>query len=193
MKIGIFSGSFNPIHIGHIILANYITEFTDIDEVWLLVTPQNPFKKDQELADEDARLEMVRIATGKYPKLKASDFEFKLSKPSYTINTLKELEKAYLQHTFSLIIGADNWLAFDKWKDSKEIIDNYHVCVYPRLNYGVENIDLQNKYGVNILNAPVIEISSTFIRESIYNNKNIEAFLPENVYSYILKKRLYKD
>lgn len=191
MNIGIFSGSFNPIHIGHLILANYITEFTELDEVWFLVSPHNPLKERSELTGQNERLKMVELATKGYAKLNASDFEFTLPKPSYTINTLEELNKVYPQHLFTLIIGADNWKIFHQWKDYEHIINNYNIVVYPRLN---NNIEIPEKYSAKVkeLNAPVIEISSTFIREAITEGKEIKAFLPENVYSYIKENNLYK-
>lgn len=191
MKIGIFSGSFNPIHIGHMVLANFITEFTDIDEVWFLVTPQNPFKEDTALLDEEIRFEMTKLALADYPKLKASDFEFSLSKPSYTVHTLEALCKAYPENTFALIIGADNWESFDRWRDFEGILEQYRIYVYPRLGYRI-SIPNKLKKNVEALNSPVIEISSTFIREGLFKGKDMHAFLPENVYKYIIEKELYR-
>ncbi len=164
MKIGIFSGSFNPIHIGHMVLANFITEFTDIDEVWFLVTPQNPLKEDTLLLDENTRFEMTRRALANYPKLKASDFEFSLPRPSYTVHTLEALSEAYPENTFALIIGADNWESFDRWRDFEGILEQYRIYVYPRLGYRI-SISKKLKENVEALNSPIIEISSTFIRE----------------------------
>lgn len=191
MNIGIFSGSFNPIHIGHLILANYITEFTDMDEIWFLVTPQNPLKENTNLLDEQLRLEMVEKGLIDYPKLKASDFEFSLPRPSYTINTLDALSEQYPEHNFSLIIGADNWVVFDRWKDSENIIKKYKVYVYPRLDCRI-SIPKKFKNRVEALESPILEISSTFIRDSIRNGKNIKVFLPDSVYKYIKKNNLYK-
>ncbi|NDW17957.1 nicotinate-nucleotide adenylyltransferase [Dysgonomonas sp. 216] len=190
MNIGIFSGSFNPIHIGHLILANYISEFTDIDEVWFLVSPQNPLKNDN-LEDEQIRLEMVNLALSGYPKLKACDFEFSLPRPSYTVNTLDALKKKYTEHKFSLIIGADNWKNFELWKDYKTILNNFDIYIYPRLLFDIEASDIL-KDNITILDSPIIEISSTFIRNSIKDKKNVKAFLSEKVYEYISKNNLYK-
>lgn len=190
MKVGIFSGSFNPIHIGHMVLANFITEFTDIDEVWFLVTPQNPLKEDTILLDENTRFEMTKLALADYPKLKASDFEFSLPKPSYTIHTLEALSEAYPENTFALIIGADNWEAFDRWRDFEEILEQYRIYVYPRLGCRI-SISKKLKDRVEALNSPVIEISSTFIREALIKGKNMHAFLPESVHKYIIEKGLY--
>lgn len=191
MNIGIFSGSFNPIHIGHLILGNYITEFTDIDEVWFLVSPHNPLKAKEELLDENHRLKMVEIALGGYPKMKASDFEFSLPRPSYTISTLEELDKRYPEHTFSLIIGADNWGKFESWYDYSKILANYKVLVYPRFDCRL-SISSKLKNRVEALDSPIIEISSTFIRESISKDRDIRSFLPQGVYEYLRDNSLYK-
>lgn len=191
MKIGIFSGSFNPIHIGHMVLANFITEFTDIDEVWFLVTPQNPLKEDTFLLDEDIRFEMTKEALANFPKLKASDFEFSLPKPSYTVHTLEALSKAYPENSFSLIIGADNWESFDRWRDFEGILEQYRIYVYPRLGYRI-SISKKLKDSVEALNSPIIEISSTFIREGLTKGKDMQAFLPESVYLYIKERGLYQ-
>lgn len=190
MNIAIFSGSFNPLHIGHLILGNYVTEFTDIHEVWYLITPQSPFKQDVALPDENIRLEMAKLALQNYPKLKATDFEFDLPRPSYTINTLEAIAEKYPEHNFSLLIGADNWTAFDKWKDYEKIIQQFKLYIYPRLGY---NISIPTKYRskVEALDSPIIEISSTLVRESISDNKNVKSFLPDGVYQYIVENKLY--
>lgn len=191
MNIGIFSGSFNPIHIGHLILANYIAEFSDVDEVWFLVTPHNPLKENTSLLDENLRLEMTRLAVKSFPKLKISDVEFSLPRPSFTINTLDVLRELYPDNSFSLIIGADNWEFFDRWKDYKEILEQYKIYVYPRLGYSVA---MPGKYkkDVEILDSPIVEISSTFIRESMQKGKDMRAFLPEEVYRFIEENQLYR-
>jgi nicotinate-nucleotide adenylyltransferase len=191
MNIGIFSGSFNPIHVGHVILANYIVEFTEIDEIWFLVSPQNPLKSEDELSDEQSRLEMTKLALQKYAKFRVSDFEFSMPKPSYTINTLRSLREKYPDDTFSLIIGADNWNVFESWREYDKIWEEFALKVYPRSGSRI-TIPNKLKYRVEALDSPIVEISSTFIRESIAEGKNISAFLPEGVYEYIVEKGIYK-
>lgn len=191
MNIGIFSGSFNPIHVGHVILANYIVEFTEIDEIWFLVSLQNPLKFEDELSDEQSRLEMTELALQKYAKFKVSDFEFSMPKPSYTIDTLRSLREKYPDDTFSLIIGADNWNVFESWREYDKIWEEFTLKVYPRLGSRI-TIPNKLKHRVEALDSPIVEMSSTFIRESIAEGKNISAFLPEGVYEYIIEKGLYK-
>lgn len=191
MNIGIFSGSFNPIHIGHLILANYIVEFTEIEEVWFLVSPQNPLKSEDELSDEHIRLEMAELALAKYAKLKASDFEFSMPIPSYTVNTLDALRNEYPGHNFTLIIGADNWNVFESWREYDKILENYKIRVYPRLGHRI-TIPTKLRDKVEALDSPIIEISSTFIRDSIAEGKDVRAFLPDDIYDYIMNKGLYK-
>lgn len=191
MNIGIFSGSFNPIHQGHLMIANYIVEFSSLDEIWFVVSPQNPLKDSSLLIDQHHRLKMVKLALGGFEKLRASDFEFHLPIPSYTIDTLKALSKTYPEHHFSLVIGADNWASFERWKNPEEILQNYSVCIYKRLGY---QISIPEKFAsqVTAFDSPIMEISSTFIRESIRKGKNINAFLSEKVWAYLQENKLYK-
>lgn len=191
MNIAIFSGSFNPIHTGHLILANYVSQFTSVDEIWFLTSPCNPFKEDDFLLDENIRYEMVQLALQDYPRFRASNFEFTLPKPSYTIHTLVALKAAYPGHTFSLVIGSDNWTEFEKWRNYDKILENFNIKIYPRLGYRIF-IPTRYKTRVEALDAPIVEISSTFIRDSISEGKDMKAFLPETVYRFIADKGLYK-
>lgn len=189
LKTGIFGGSFNPIHIGHLALANFICENGYIDELWFLISPQNPFKQNEMLLADEIRLKLVKAAIEDYPHFIASDFEFTLPKPSYTINTLKSLSKTYPDRDFYLIIGADNWAAFNRWRSPEEIISNYHILIYPRLGYNIDTNSLPQN--VKSINSPIIEVSSTFIRESIHKGKDVRYFLHPSVHKIIEKEKLY--
>ncbi|MDQ3193038.1 MAG: nicotinate (nicotinamide) nucleotide adenylyltransferase [Bacteroidota bacterium] len=190
MKTGLFFGSFNPVHIGHMILANYMAEFTDLQQVWFVVSPHNPFKQKKTLLDEHHRLEMVKLAIGDNPKLKASDIEFKLPQPSYTIDTLTYLKEKYPKHEFALIVGEDNLLNFQKWKNFEQILDQYQLYVYPRV--GSNEHALKDHPKVNFVDAPVIELSSSFIRQAIKNKKDIRYMLPNDSARYIEEMNFYK-
>ena len=191
IKTGIFGGTFNPIHIGHLALANYLCEFGGIDELWFMVTPQNPFKRNETLLDDQIRLEMVEAAVKDYPHFSASDFEFRLPKPSYTITTLDSLSEDYPEREFHLTIGADNWTAFDRWKSPEEIIRKHHVLIYPRKGYELHPENFPPH--VRMVNAPLIEVSSTFIRNAIREGKDVRYFLHPDVYQIIRKRNLYKQ
>ena len=182
-KVGIFGGSYNPIHIGHLALANYLCEFGDLDEVWFMVSPQNPLKRNDQLWDDDLRLELVRLAVEGYPKLHASDFEFHLPRPSYTVHTLDALQETYPDYEFTLIIGADNWQLFPQWKAPEEIIARHHLLVYPRPGYEIDEATLPSS--VKKVNTPLIEVSSTFIRESLAQGKDVRYFLHPKVWERI--------
>lgn len=190
-QIGVFSGSFNPIHMGHIMLANYITEFGYVDEIWFVVTPHNPLKQIEGLADEKSRLEMCSIAVEGMDKLRVSDIEFSMPKPSYTIDTLDRLKEEHPDLDFVLIVGADNWSNFHLWKQYERIIEENKVLIYPRLGEELL-IDKQYSHNVRSCSAPILQISSTFIRSSIKIGKGISSFLPSGVYEYIMTHKLYR-
>ncbi len=192
MKTGLFFGSFNPIHIGHLIIANHIVEYTDLDKVWLMVTPHNPFKTKKSLLADHHRLAMVRIAVEDYPKLHASDFEFHLPSPHYTSHTLAHLSEKYPEHRFSLIMGEDNLNHFHKWKNAGYIIDNYLIYVYPRLNRGEPAGEFAFHPNIRKIDAPVMEISASAIRKGIKEKKNIRPLLPEKVWKYLDEMNFYK-
>jgi nicotinate-nucleotide adenylyltransferase len=192
MKIGLYFGTFNPIHVGHLIIANHMAENADLEQVWLVVTPHNPHKKKDTLLDDYHRLQMVHLATEDYPKLKPSDIEFKLSQPNYTVNTLVHLEEKYPDHEFSLIMGEDNLKSLHKWKNFEVLLQNHDIYVYPRLSAEQENLDLKNHPKVHLIDAPIVEISSTFIRKSIKDGKNIQPLLSDKVWEYIDHNNFYK-
>ena len=172
-------------------LASYLCAFTSLEEVWFVVSPHNPLKKAEELLPDDIRLEMVRLALEDYDQLIPSDVEFHMPRPSYTIDTLTTLTQAYPDRRFSLIIGGDNWSSFDRWKDHERLIRNYRILIYPRL--GV-NVVIPEQYceTIQLVNAPVIEISSTFIRRSIRDGKNMRAFIPPKTYAFLEQHNLYR-
>lgn len=190
MKIGLFFGSFNPVHSGHLILANYMAEFTDLDQVWLVVSPHNPLKKKSSLLEDYHRLRLVNIAIEGSEKLKTSDIEFKLSQPSYTVNTLAHLKEKYPNNDFILIMGADNLETFHKWKNFEVLLTNYQIYVYPRTGY--DGGELKNHANVHFYDAPILEISSTFLRNAIKEKKNIRYFLPDDVYQYVKEMHFYE-
>ncbi len=191
-KIGLYFGTFNPIHIGHLILANYMATFSDLDEVWLVVTPHNPLKKKKTLLEDHHRLAMVRVAIEDYPKLKDNNIEFGLPQPNYTVNTLAYLEEKYPGKNFSLIMGEDNLKNLHKWKNYEQILQQYSIYVYPRISEGEVEIQFENQKNIKKVDAPIIEISSTFIRNSIKKGKNIRPMLPEKVWKYLDEMNFYK-
>lgn len=190
MHIGLFFGSFNPVHVGHMVLANYMVSFTELEQVWFVVSPHNPLKEKSSLLDQNQRLHMVNLAIGDSPKLKSSNIEFNLSQPSYTINTLAHLKEKFPQHQFSLIMGEDNLQSFTKWKNYEEILKNHQLFVYPRLNS--EPGDLKHHKKVVMTEAPLMEISSTMIRQSIKTKKDVSFFVPTPVWEYMDEMHFYK-
>jgi nicotinate-nucleotide adenylyltransferase len=190
MKIGLLFGSFNPIHIGHLIIANYMANYTTLDKVWLVVSPQNPLKKYNDLINTYDRLEMAKLATDNSTHIAVSDVELKLPQPSYTIDTLTHLKEKYPQHEFALIMGSDNLVSLPKWKNYKLILRDYRIYVYPRPGY--ENTDLATHPSVTITMTPLMELSATFIRKSLAEKKNIQYFVPDAVLEFIESKHLYR-
>lgn len=192
MKIGLYFGTFNPIHVGHLIIANHLAENSDLDQVWMVVTPHNPHKQKNTLLDDYQRLHLVNLAIEQYPKIKASDVEFKLPQPNYTVNTLVNLQEKFPKHEFSLIMGEDNLNSLPKWKNHEAILQNHHIYVYPRISGEFQKSDLEHHPKIHKIDAPIVEISSTFIRESIKNKKNIRPLLPEKVWEYLDASNFYK-
>lgn len=191
MKIGILGGSFNPIHTGHAILANYITQHTDIEQLWLMVSPQNPLKDNLAQSYDVHRLAMAELVARKCENVITSGFEFTLPRPSYTIDTLRALKEKFPQHEFVLIIGADNWNVFNRWKNHDEILKSHKIMIYPRQGFDID-IPVELAGSVTKLSSPIIELSSTYIREQLKNNMNMNFYLPQDVYKYILEHKLYR-
>ena len=193
MKIGLFFGTYNPIHVGHLIIANHLAEHSDLDQVWLVVTPQSPHKTKQSMLDDHQRLELVFRATKDYPKLAPSAIEFNLPQPNYTVHTLAYLEEKYPEHRFALIMGEDNLKSLPKWKNAEVILKGYSIYVYPRTS-GASNKTTVLEKNTNIIkiDAPIMELSSTFIRQSIKAGKNIRPMLPNAVWEYLDEMNFYK-
>ena len=192
MKIGLFFGTYNPIHVGHLIIANHLAEHSDLDQIWLVVTPQSPHKTKQSLLDNHQRLELVFRATKDYPKLAPSAIEFNLPQPNYTVRTLAYLEEKHPENQFALIMGEDNLRSLPKWKNAEVIMGNYPIYVYPRkMNPSSISASFSSET-VTYIDAPVIEVSSTFIRQQIKDGKNIKALLPMAVWNYIDEMNFYK-
>ncbi|SEP88930.1 nicotinate-nucleotide adenylyltransferase [Hyunsoonleella jejuensis] len=192
MKVGLFFGSFNPIHIGHLVIGNHIAEFSDLDQVWFVVTPHNPFKKKSSLLDNFQRLEMVYQATKDFTKLKPSDIEFNLPQPNYTINTLAYLQEKYPDHEFALIMGEDNLKSFHKWKNYELILEAHDIYVYPRISEKTIETQFHNHARIHFINAPIMQLSSTFIRKSIKEGKNVQPMLPHHTWQYLDEMNFYK-
>jgi len=190
MKVGLFFGSFNPVHAGHLVLANYMLEYTDLERIWFVVSPHNPLKKKSTLLDEKQRLQMVDLAIGDNIKLKASNIEFNLPQPSYTIVTLTYLKEKYPQHEFVLIMGADNLESFHKWKNYEEILKHHQLYIYPRPES--DGGKLKDHPQIKLINAPLMEISSTAIRQAIKEKKDMRYFMPEAVWQYINEMHFYE-
>lgn len=190
MKIGLYFGTYNPIHIGHMAIANYMVEFTEIQQLWFVVSPHNPFKNKKHLLADYHRLELVNLAIGDDGRFRACDIEFKLPQPSYTIDTLTYLAEKYPMHEFYLVMGSDNLEHLTKWKNYEMIIGQYKLLVYPRPGFCPENA-LQHP-NIRIVEAPLMEVSASFIRHAIADGKNLSHFIPEKVWEYLDKMNFYK-
>lgn len=201
MQVGLYFGTFNPIHVGHLVIANYMADHTDLDQVWMVVTPQNPLKKKSSLLEDYHRYAMVQVAIEDNLKLRASNIEFNLPQPSYTVNTLAYLEEKYPDHEFSLIMGEDNLRTLHKWKNFEHIL-NHNIYVYPRAMTEQERAEMRevadddNGYhehpNVTLCDAPVMKVSASFIRNSIKENKDVRYLLTEPVYQYVTEMNFYK-
>ena len=189
MNIGLYFGSFNPIHIGHLIVANHVLNETSIEKVWFVVSPQNPFKESKSLLNEFDRLHLVRLATQDDNRMKCSEIEFNLPKPSYTTQTLAFLSEKHPEHKFSIIMGSDSYQNLDKWKNFEAIVSNYSIYVYKREGHEVNKIFGANSF---ILDAPIIEISASQIRSNIKTGKSIRYLVPEIVREEIETRKFYK-
>ena len=190
-KIGLFFGTFDPIHKGHLKLINFFIKNTDVEFIWLIITPQSPFKKKKEIQSSSSRLELISIALKENSKVKINNIELGLPKPNYTYLTLRELKKQYPDNRFILLLGADNMVNFEKWKAYNEILENYELYIYPRkISDPIPNSFI-NHPKINWINAPLIDASSTDIRNRIRDKKSISKLVPENVFNSILDKKLY--
>lgn len=192
MKIGIMGGSFNPIHVGHAIIANYMMQNSGLDRLWLMVSPENPFKTGHKMASGMHRLRMTEMVSRHIDGVETSAFEFQMPRPSYTIDTLNALQEKFPDDEFYLIIGADNWASFDRWRSPEEIVSRFHIIIYPRQGYEVVIPD-KLKERVTLVEAPLIEVSSSYIRSQLEQLKNMCFYLPEEVYDYVVRNRLYID
>lgn len=195
-RIGLYFGSFNPIHIGHMAIAGYMTEFAGLNQVWFVVSPHNPLKKKESLLADHHRLYMTQLAIGDSDKLKSSDIEFKLPVPSYTIDTLAYLKEKYSQNEFCLVMGEDNLLTLHKWKNAEELVKNYPIYVYPRPDLKKSSSlllgQLLSKADIHQVDAPLMDISGTFIRNGIKHGKDMSYFLPPAVWKYIKEMHFYE-
>jgi nicotinate-nucleotide adenylyltransferase len=190
MKIGIFPGSFNPVHIGHLALANFIAEHGEYDEIWFLITPQSPLKGKSDLMDQDLRLSMLEKSIGDYSKFKICTIEWKMPQPTYTINTLQKLRMMFPDNVFELIIGSDNWETFHRWKDYQLILKNFKILIYPRLGTGRIYINHPNVRMIK--GSPKMEISSSFIRKAIRQGKDVRFYMPEGVYEEVIASGFFE-
>jgi len=188
---GLYFGSFNPIHIGHLAIANYLVEFTEIEELWFVVSPHNPHKKKANLLNDYDRLELAHRAVGDDPRLKVTDIEFYLPKPSYTVDTLAYLKDRHPTHHFKILMGYDNLENFHKWKNYETIVENYGVIIYPRPGFDESKMKTHKNITV-AKNAPLMEISSSFIRNAVKEGKDVRHFLPLKTWEYLDEMGFYR-
>ncbi|WP_299675040.1 nicotinate (nicotinamide) nucleotide adenylyltransferase [uncultured Dokdonia sp.] len=193
MKIGLYFGTFNPIHVGHLAIANHMAEYSDLDKIWMVITPHNPFKKKSSLLDNHHRYQMVQLALDTYSKIEASKIEFTLPQPNYTVNTLAYLQEKYPDYEFCLIMGEDNLKSFHKWKNYEVILENHELYVYPRISEGVIETRFDNHPKIHRVAAPIMEVSSTAIRNGIKEKKNVRPLLPYEVFQYLDEMNFYKS
>lgn len=192
-QVGLYFGTFNPIHVGHLIIANHMVEFSDLDEVWFIITPQSPFKTKQSLLNNNHRYQMVYEATAAYEKLKPSKVEFDLPQPNYTAHTLVHLTEQYgVEYRFCLIMGEDNLKSFHKWKNYEAILENHDLYVYPRISKGEVEHRFKDHPKIHRVDAPIMEISSTFIRKNHKLGKNVKPLLPHAVWKYMDEMNFYR-
>lgn len=191
-NIGLYFGTFNPVHIGHLAIANYLVECSNLDEIWMVVTPHNPHKKKKTLLDDYQRLHMVHLATDNYDKIKASNIEFGLPQPNYTVNTLAHLSEKYPEKEFTLIMGADNLKSLHKWKNYEVILEDYNIIAYPRVSTGDIPKEFENHTKIKTIMAPIMEISSTMIRNAIADGKDLRYFMHHQVQEYVEEMHFYK-
>jgi len=190
LTVGLFFGTFNPIHIGHLAISNYMVEYSCINQLWFVVSPQNPFKKKSSLLDDYQRLEMVHRAVGSDFRFRVSSIEFNMPKPSYTIDTLTYLNEKYPKYKFKILMGSDNIEDLHKWKNYKQILDNYSILVYPRPGFEISKNELHPN--ISIINAPVMDISSSFIRNAIHDGKDVRYYVPPKTWEYIEEMNFYR-
>ncbi len=189
-QVGLFFGTFNPIHIGHLILADHFATRAGLDEVWLVVTPQSPFKNRHSLLDQYLRLDLVHRAVADNPRLRASDIEFKLSAPHYTVHTLVHLQEKFPDSRFSIIMGEDNLVGLTKWKNHEYLLEHHQILVYPRI--GQDSAELLNHPSVRMVDAPQIEISSSQIRNLLKSGDSVRYLLPESIHDYVVSEQFYR-
>jgi len=192
LKIGLYFGTFNPIHIGHLAIANHMAEYSDLDKIWMVITPHNPFKKKSSLLNNHHRYQMVMEAVEHYDKIEPSNIEFDLPQPNYTVYTLAHLEEKHPQHEFCLIMGEDNLKSLHKWKNYEVILERHDIYVYPRISEGTVETQFDNHPKIHKVDAPIMEISSTMIRKAIKEDKNIRPLLPPEVYTFIDEMSFYR-